>query len=122
MFSYQRVALSGSHANAATSARGRAISISVTTSTATALRGQTTRELHAPAHVAARGSVEPRLDASGTEMAGEDRVRTLRESLVERHQAEMPRGTPRRSNSAGCSGKPVMPEILVPTMANTMTP
>src|SRR5215208_5462606 len=35
MFSYQRVALSGSHANAATSARGRAISISVTTSTLT---------------------------------------------------------------------------------------
>ena len=34
MFSYQRVALSGSHAYAATSARGRAISISVTTSTA----------------------------------------------------------------------------------------
>jgi len=34
MFSYQRVALSGSHAKAATSARGRAISIRVSTSTA----------------------------------------------------------------------------------------
>jgi hypothetical protein len=34
MFSYQAVALSGSAANAATSARGRSISICVTTSTA----------------------------------------------------------------------------------------
>jgi hypothetical protein len=33
MFSYQRVALSGSDANAATSLRGLSISISVTTST-----------------------------------------------------------------------------------------
>jgi hypothetical protein len=33
MFSYQRVALSGLHANAATSSRGRSIVVSVTTST-----------------------------------------------------------------------------------------
>jgi hypothetical protein len=33
MFSYQRVALSGSEANAATSLRGRSMTISVTTST-----------------------------------------------------------------------------------------
>jgi hypothetical protein len=50
MFVYQRVVLSGSHANAATCARGRAISISVTTSTAISASRQATRELHALAH------------------------------------------------------------------------
>src|SRR5690349_20766300 len=61
MFAYHRVALSGSHAYAATSARGRAISICVSTSTAISAWGQPACKLDAVAHPAVE--LGRRLDA-----------------------------------------------------------
>ena len=60
MFAYQRVALSGSHANAATSARGRSITISVTTSTAISVSASILLQLAPTCNPSAAGSLDRR--------------------------------------------------------------